>query len=125
VDGDTVVLSGVGKSRLIGVDTPEVYGRAECFGAEASAYAKAGLAGKAVRYTVGGEPRDRYGRRLVYLWLEDGRSFNALLVDGGYATPLTIQPNSDYAGTFRRLAGEARERGRGLWARCGRSGADR
>ncbi len=27
VDGDTVILSGVGRSRLIGVDTPEVHGR--------------------------------------------------------------------------------------------------
>jgi micrococcal nuclease len=125
VDGDTVVLSGAGRSRLIGVDTPEVYGRAECFGAEASAYAKAALAGKTVRYTVGREPRDRYGRRLVYLWLEDGRSFSASLVSAGYATPLTIRPNSAYAPAFRRLARGAREHRRGLWASCGRSGADR
>ena len=40
VDGDTVVLSGVGKARLIGVDTPEVYGGVECYGRAASAYAK-------------------------------------------------------------------------------------
>ncbi|MCA1681212.1 MAG: hypothetical protein LC777_20860, partial [Actinobacteria bacterium] len=40
VDGDTVELGGgLGKSRLIGVDTPEVYGGVECFGREASSYA--------------------------------------------------------------------------------------
>ncbi len=89
VDGDTVELSGVGKARLIGIDTPEVYGGVECYGREASAYAKRQLDGQRVRYTVGRGERDRYGRLLVYLWLNDGRSFNALLVSRGYAQPLT------------------------------------
>lgn len=118
VDGDTVVLSGAGKSRLIGIDTPEVYGREECWGPEASDYTKEQLGGQSVRYTVGREPRDRYGRLLVYLWLGDGRSFNALLAARGYATPLTIQPNSVYAKTFRRLAGAARRAELGLWGHC-------
>src|SRR5688500_3226411 len=68
VDGDTVELGGgLGKSRLIGVDTPEVYGGVECYGREASAYAKRQLDGRSVRYTIGREERDRYGRLLVYL----------------------------------------------------------
>ena len=41
VDGDTVRFIELGKVRLIGINTPEVYGRrVECFGPEASAYAK-------------------------------------------------------------------------------------
>jgi endonuclease YncB( thermonuclease family) len=64
VDGDTVVLSGVGRSRLIAIDTPEVYGRVECFGREASVYAKRLLSGRRVRWRRGLEPRDRYGRYL-------------------------------------------------------------
>ena len=124
VDGDTVELGGgLGKSRLIGVDTPEVYGGVKCFGREASAYAKGQLDGERVRYAVGREERDRYGRLLVYLWLEDGRSFNAMLVSRGYAEPLTIQPNSDYAGLFARLSSGARQRAVGLWARDGCGGA--
>lgn len=121
VDGDTVVLSGVGKSRLIGVDTPEVYGGAECYGREASAYARRQLDGRRVRFTIGRGERDRYGRVLVYLWLEDGRSFNALLVSRGYAQPLTVPPDEDYASTFVRLSRRARARGVGLWApgECG------
>ena len=115
VDGDTVELSGVGKARLIGIDTPEVYGGAECYGREASAYAKRQLEGETVSYTVGRDERDRYGRVLVYVWLADGRSFNALLVARGYAQPLTIQPNDDYADLFVRLSRLARERGAGLW----------
>ncbi len=121
VDGDTVVLSGVGKSRLIGVDTPEVYGRVECYGREASAFAKRLLAGRRVRWRPGAERRDRYGRALVYLWLGDGRFVNELLVAGGYARTLTIAPNVRYATLLRRRAAEARAGGRGLWGRetCG------
>ena len=118
VDGDTVELSGLGKSRLIGIDTPEVYGGTECFGREASAYTKRELEGRRVRYSVGRDERDRYGRLLVYIWLEDGRSFNALLVSRGYAQPLTIPPNDDYAEVFVSLTREARRRAVGLWARA-------
>jgi len=116
VDGDTVELSGIGKARLIGIDTPEVYGGAECFGREASAYAERQLGGERVSYTIGQGERDRYGRALVYIWLADGRSFNALLVSRGYAQPLTVPPDDDYADLFVRLSRRARERGVGLWS---------
>jgi micrococcal nuclease len=116
VDGDTVVLRGLGRSRLIGVDTPEVHGRRECFGTQASAYAERMLRGRRVRYAIGIEPRDRYGRALVYVWLPDGRFFNELLVAGGYARTLEIAPNVRYARRLRRRADEARAAGRGLWS---------
>ena len=105
--------------RLIGVDTPEVFGAAECYGREASAFVKRLLPpGRRVRYRVGVEPRDRYGRLLAYVWLEDGRFLNLLLADQGYALPLTIPPNVDYADRFVAAARRARERKRGLWLAC-------
>jgi micrococcal nuclease len=119
VDGDTVVLSGIGKARLIGIDTPEVYGKVECYGRAASAYTKRVLPHDArVHYRLGVEPRDRYGRALVYLWLADGRFFNAMLARDGYATQLTIPPNVEYADRFRKLVREARDANRGLWGSC-------
>jgi len=119
VDGDTVWLTGVGKVRLIGIDTPEVQGRDECFGREASAYAKRVLApGRRVRYRLGVQERDRYGRALAYLYLEDGRLFNELLADRGYAQPLTIPPNDELADRFHAAARRAREARRGLWRAC-------
>lgn len=117
-DGDTVVLSGLGRSRLIGVDTPEVYGRPGCFGREASAFTKQLLhSGDRVRYQLGREPRDRFQRRLIYLWLDDDRFVNELLIIGGYAVPLTIPPNDDYAVRFKSLADHAEQRRQGLWSR--------
>jgi micrococcal nuclease len=118
-DGDTVWLSGIGKVRLIGVDTPEVFGGAECFGRRASAFTQRVLRiGRRVRYRLGVEERDRYGRALAYVWLEDGRMFNELLVERGYAQPLTIPPNDEYEPLFVAAGRRARERGVGLWRAC-------
>jgi micrococcal nuclease len=116
-DGDTVRLSGIGRTRLIGVDTPEVYGGVECYGRQASAFAKRVLPpGTRVRYRLGVEPRDRYGRALAYVWLDDGRFFNLMLVERGYAQVLTIPPNVDYAERFVAAQRAARKAGRGLWS---------
>ena len=116
-DGDTITLSGLGKTRLIGVDTPEVYGQAECYGAEASAFTKRALPlGTHVTYAIGTEAHDRYGRSLAYVWLADGRMFNELLADRGYAVQLTIPPNVEYADRFRAAVRKAREADRGLWS---------
>src|SRR5687768_7125436 len=72
-DGDTIELSRLGAVRLIGVDTPEVYGGLECFGRAASDFTKRVLPeGSRVRYRIGVEERDRYGRLLAYVWLPDG-----------------------------------------------------
>jgi micrococcal nuclease len=118
VDGDTVVLSGLGKARLIGVDTPEVYGGVECYGRAASAFAKRTLDGRRVRWRYDTERRDRYDRALVYLWLADGRFFNSMLVREGYAQPLTIPPNVEFADRFVADARAARRANRGLWRAC-------
>jgi len=119
-DGDTIRLAGLGRVRLIGMDTPEVHGQAECFGAEASEFVEELLPpGTEVRYRLGTEERDRFGRALAYVWLPDGRFLNRLLVSKGYAQPLTIPPNVEYADRFRKDARRARQAGRGLWGRDG------
>jgi hypothetical protein len=61
VDGDTVQLARTGRARLIGVDTPEVHGRRECFGPQASRFARRRLRGRAVVVRGDAEPEDRYG----------------------------------------------------------------
>jgi endonuclease YncB( thermonuclease family) len=122
-DGDTFVAAVRGRRervRVIGVDTPESVATNrpdEPFGEEASEFAKHHLDGETVRLAGDAEPRDRYGRMLAYVWLQDGTFWNALLVAEGYAQQLTIPPNVTYAGLFRRLAAEARRKDRGLWAR--------
>jgi micrococcal nuclease len=121
-DGDTLIATVKGRRervRVIGVDTPESVDPNrpdEPYGQEASDFAKHYLDGETVRLAGDAEPRDRYGRMLAYVWLEDGTFWNALLVAEGYAQQLTIPPNVTYAGLFRQLAREARQHDRGLWA---------
>ena len=122
-DGDTLYLSGIGKVRLIGVDTPEVYGGVECYGRRASAFVeRVAPLGSRVRYRLGVEERDRYGRALAYVWLRGGRFLNRLLVVRGYAQPLTIPPNDEYADVFVQAARDARGKARGLWGTRGCAG---
>jgi len=130
VDGDTVVLDGIDvgyadsrgrpgrHARLIGVDTPEVFGRTGCFGAQASAFTTRELSGRDVLVDFDVDPLDRFGRALVYIWTTDGTLFNGELAEDGYALQLTVPPDVRYAGLFTRYVGEARAAGRGLWASC-------
>jgi micrococcal nuclease len=122
-DGDTLYLSGIGKVRLIGVDTPEVFGGVECYGRRASGFVeRVAPLGSRVRYRLGVEERDRYGRALAYVWLRDGRFLNRLLVARGYAQPLTIPPNDEYADLFAGAAQRARRTAAGLWGKRGCAG---
>jgi micrococcal nuclease len=95
----------------------------ECFGRRAPAFVERTVPlGAAVRYRLGVEERDRYGRALAYVWLADGRFLNRLLVARGYAQPLTVPPNVEYEDAFVRASRGARHAGRGLWGRPGCSG---
>ncbi|MCY4658288.1 MAG: thermonuclease family protein [Acidobacteria bacterium] len=117
VDGDTIVVRGVGRVRLIGVDTPETVDPrrpVEFFGREASAFTKRLLEGQRVRLEYDRERSDRYGRTLAYVYLRDGTFVNAEIVRRGYGHAYTRFPFR-HLDRFRRLEREAREAGRGLW----------
>jgi micrococcal nuclease len=126
VDGDTVwvqLASGIEKVRYIGIDTPEVHHptRGEEPGGRAATEINRGLVGdRAVRLEPDVQLRDRHGRLLAYVWVRraDGVEVmvNAEMVRLGYAQVMTIPPNVRHAEMFRKLAAEAREHHRGLWA---------
>ncbi|MDO8639512.1 MAG: thermonuclease family protein [bacterium] len=125
VDGDTIDVELSGKKeavRLVGIDTPEVVDprkSVQCFGKEASAKAKEILSGKRVRLeqdpTQGN--RDKYGRLLRFVFLEDGTNFNKLMIDQGFAHEYTYQSNPyKYQKEFIEAEKLARENKKGLWA---------
>ncbi len=125
VDGDTIVaeVGGIEETiRLIGVDTPETKHPTkpvECFGPEAASYTASLLPpGQAVWLEFDLERRDRYNRFLAYVWLDDQTMINQLLIQQGYATPLTIKPNDRYAPDFDRLSRDAQGQGQGIWGAC-------
>ncbi len=95
VDGDTIILNGKERVRLIGVDTPEtVHPRrpVQYFGKEASAFTKRMIEGKKVRLEYDQTRKDRYGRTLAYVYLEDGTHLNAEIVKQGYGHAYTRFP---------------------------------
>jgi micrococcal nuclease len=137
VDGDTVevVLTGPDpdglltegttyRVRLIGIDTPEVYGGVECYGPEASAYTKGLLAGREVMLEKDVSNTDRYGRLLRYLWADTdpGRPglelVNAEIVRTGYATVSTYPPDVKYVDRFVAAEQYARDNDLGVWGSC-------
>lgn len=63
--------------------------------------------------------RDRYGRTLAYVYLEDGRMANLEMARMGFVTALVYPPNVRHADTIRAAIAEARTEGRGLWAQVG------
>ncbi|MEA2826416.1 MAG: micrococcal nuclease [Actinomycetota bacterium] len=124
VDGDTLIVAGGHRIRLIGVDTPETKDPrrpVQCFGQEASSFLTALLPrGTGIRLVGDVEARDVYDRTLAYAYrLPDGLFVNADLVRQGFARILTIPPNVAHTDEFVVLAQQAREAGRGLWSACG------
>ncbi|SDD58555.1 thermonuclease family protein [Peptococcus niger] len=134
VDGDTLLVEIKGeeyKVRLIGVDTPEVYGKAEFYGREASDYVKSLLQkGQEVYLQRDVSDTDRYGRLLRYVWLEkpivdtlsradvEAGMLNGILVSKGYAAPATFPPDVKYEDIFAALGEKPREEGIGLWKKA-------
>jgi micrococcal nuclease len=118
VDGDTLILDGNERVRLIGVDTPESVDPrrpVQYFGKEAAAFTRRMAEGRRVRLDYDWERQDRYGRTLAYVYLEDGTFLNAEIIRQGYGHAYTRFPFR-YADQFRAYEGAARESRRGLWA---------
>jgi micrococcal nuclease len=61
------------------------------------------------------QERDKYGRLLGYVWLQDGRMLNEVIVRAGYAGLMTIPPNVKHLRTLQEAYRDAREAKRGLW----------
>lgn len=118
IDGDTIELDRGERVRLIGVDTPEsVHPEkpVERFGKEASEFTRKMAEGKKVRLEFDEDTKDRYGRTLAYVYLEDGTFLNAEIVKQGYGFAYTKYPFK-YMEEFRQYEREAHESGLGLWA---------
>lgn len=120
IDGDTFILVGGDRVRMIGVDTPETVDPRRprgCFGQEASEFLHRMLAGRRVRLEHDGQRpvRDRYGRLLAYVFLEvDGVHMNAAVLWWGLGEAYTRYP-FDRRAEFVGLEREARRERRGRW----------
>ena len=125
-DGDTVKVRLIGGPerdvRLIGIDTPEVYGGTECGGPEASKSLK-GILPMGTRVTLVSDNtqdyKDRYDRLLRYVIKNDGTDANRRQLYRGWARVYVYDNNP-----FKRVAGyrdardNAKKDKRGIWESC-------
>ncbi len=126
VDGDTVrinitnppnELQEIETIRFLGIDTPETVHPSkpvEYFGKEASSFTRSNLLGKTVYLAFDYNLRDRYKRLLAYIYTEDGKCFNAVLVSEGYAHAYVKYP-FQFIDEFTQLEKNAKARKKGLW----------
>jgi micrococcal nuclease len=119
-DGDTVKVrfdnGSEQRARLIGIDSPEIADSAGGARFEAllsKRFTFHHLFRKRVELGYDREREDKYGRLLVYVWIE-GRLFNEFILEEGFARVFLKFPFS-MKDRFIRAQEKALEKGRGFW----------
>lgn len=118
-DGDSIKVDDLGAGlrywiRVEGIDAPEVYAPGfsieQNSGPEAGQFLRDLVKGKDIEIVEVG--RDGWGRRLCTVWFE-GQELGDVMVKRGWAWSW---PGSISYNRLRRLQGEAKRKGIGLWA---------
>jgi micrococcal nuclease len=119
IDGDTLMLEGHVRVRLIGVDTPETkhpHKPVQPLGPEATEFTRRQVEGRDVTLAFDRERRDRYGRVLAYVYV-DGKLLNEEIIRAGFSRAQTqYKFERVMALRFQQAEDEAREAGRGIWS---------
>lgn len=117
LDGDTIVVQGVGTVRYIGIDTPELHHPrkpVERFAARAAAMNRGMVGDRIVRLVTDVEERDAHGRLLAYVYVGEVM-VNARLVALGAAEQFPFPPNTLHRNEFAQLERQAMRARRGQW----------
>lgn len=117
VDGDTVILSNGEYLRYTGIDTPEIFPEVECYAQAATQRNKELVEGKVVRLVRDVSDRDKFGRLLRYVYVDEV-FVNQLLVEEGFATAVVYPPDIAYADEFTSAQTAAQSLHKGMWKKC-------
>lgn len=113
IDGDTIRVDPDTTVRLLGVDAPELPDAH--WASQARDYVQARALGRQVVLRLDQvQTRDRYGRLLAYVYLDDGDCLNMDLIQDGQAYADRRFKHS-YRPQYEMAENEARKKGRGLW----------
>jgi endonuclease YncB( thermonuclease family) len=124
IDGDTFVLDGGERVRIIGVDAPEV---GEPYADDATALLEALIWDRDLYLEFDVGERDIYGRLLAYVYVldpdgawqdDDGHRYTQAshaLALAGLAYVMTIPPNVAYAEVYVEATRSARDAVLGVW----------
>ena len=111
IDGDTIVIEGEVRVRLIGIDAPE---KNDCLEKESTNALQSLIEGKTVRMEKDVSETDRYGRLLRYLWIGE-ELINETMVRNGFAYAKDYPPDTKYKDRLKAAQEEAQNNGRQLW----------
>ncbi|TKW62060.1 MAG: hypothetical protein DI628_05430 [Blastochloris viridis] len=122
IDGDTLVLEGDRRVRLLDINTPEMNyetGKPEPYAQDATDALRRMVFGQYVTVETGRKAKDGYGRWLghVYMRTANGGSawVNGTLVREGYAHIYSFADNALYTDELGAYEAIARANKRGLW----------
>lgn len=120
IDGDTIIVSGDRRVRLLGIDTPETKHPdrpPEPFGAEATQFTQVAVEGRDVQLLYDKERYDNYGRLLAFVFYNEDQFLNEELVAAGLAT---AEPQYPFRSDFKRLLINAeklaQQKNLGIWS---------
>ena len=116
IDGDTGELSDGELVRYMGIDTPE---EGQPFYFDASRKNSELCLDNKIRLEYDVKKRDRFGRLLAYVFVEDSIMVNEVLVKKGLANVYTFpedQKNMEYRSRLTMAQIQARAEKRGIWS---------
>ena len=119
-DGDTILLENKSKVRYLGINTPEIDhkgGKSEFMAHAARKFNLELVKGVRVSLEFDKEKKDRYGRLLAYVFLENGNMVNALLVRKGMAHVLLNSLGLKYEDLLLDCQRKAMKEKIGIWSR--------
>jgi micrococcal nuclease len=113
IDGDTVVIGGGQRIRLLNMDTRE---KGENCYKEAKARMEELVLLKNITLERDKEDKDRYDRLLRYIFV-DGKNINLQMVKDGLAIVYIYEPNVKYRAAFEAAEKTARTEGGCVWTK--------
>lgn len=121
LDGDTIVLHSGERVRYLGLDAPEIAHNGspgDCYGDEARQANRDLVLHQRVTLQYEREAKDRHGRLLAYVVLQDGRCVNSELIRTGMARVFRSREGFSRFEELVALQREALSSRRGLWGAC-------
>lgn len=127
VDGDTIKVIVQWKNttiRILGIDTPEISttrtGYAECYGQEASDFAKKTLSWAMVRleWDSTQDQKDKYGRWLAHVFFSGGLYYQEESIKKGYGFRYVYRKPTKYDDRLQEAERLAKTQNIWVWANC-------
>jgi micrococcal nuclease len=123
IDGDTIRAKVNGKEekiRFLLIDTPEInhskIDESQPFALDAKKFTKQMLQNGKVEIELDVNERDKYGRILAYVYVNDQSVQEELLKRGLARVAYIFPPNTKYVDRFQQIQKEAQAKEAGIWS---------